>query len=379
MPTLTTTDGAWTLSLRGELRLHSGHSFGSVQWAQYYPPDVPPDHRYYDYKLGKRSADLLATATWKATRSLSLTAGLEAAQKRYDLNHDVLTGVNFTQSYDFILPRFGAVLRLGDATDLYANVARGEHEPAFRTLYDPEGEYSTERTTLRPEDVWDWEAGVSLRHQNWRARANVFFMNFANEIVYSGALDSSGVPIYGNGAHSHHEGLELDASADPLPALGFDGTVTLSHNTFVSYHDYNYDGSVNVYDGNILGGYPELLASLTARIKLGAAQLAVAGRYVGRFYLDNTQDNRRNPELRQAPGYVPLVNPGYAVLDVSLRTPLPAALAHSLGAKRLDLDVRLNNVLGRRYTAFGYIGDDGSPLFIPAATRNAFVALTLGL
>ncbi len=379
VPTLTTTDGAWTLSLRGELRLHSGHSFGSVQWAQYYPPDVPPDHRYYDYKLGKRSADLLATVTWRATNALSLTAGLEGAQKRYDLNHDVLTGVNFTQSYDFLLPRFGAVLRLGDATDLYANVARGEHEPAFRTLYDPEGEYSTERTYLRPEDVWDWEAGVSTRHQHWRARANVFFMNFANEIVYSGALDSSGVPIYGNGAHSHHEGLELDASADPLPTLGFDGTVTLSHNTFVSYHDYNSDGTANVYDGNVLGGYPELLASLTARIKLGAAQLAVAGRYVGRLYLDNTQDNRRNPQLRQAPGYVPLVNPGYAVVDASLRTPLPSALAQSLGVKRLDLDVRLNNLFNRMYTAFGYIGDDGSPLFIPAATRNAFVALTLGL
>ena len=27
---------------------------------------------------------------------------------------------------------------------------------------------------------------------------------------------------------------------------GFDGALTLSHNTFVSYHDYNADGSVNV-------------------------------------------------------------------------------------------------------------------------------------
>ncbi len=379
VPTLTTTRGAWTLSLKGELRFHSGHSFGSVQWAQYYPPDVPPDHRYYDYKLGKRSASLLATATWKATGALSLTAGLEAAQKRYDLNHDVLTGVNFVQSYDFLLPRLGAILHLSSATDLYANVARGEHEPAFRTLYDPEGEYSTERTTLRPEDVWDWEGGVSIHHQGWRARANVFFMNFVNEIVYSGALDSSGVPIYGNGAHSHHEGLELDASADPLPYLGFDGTLTLSHNTFVAYHDYNGDGSINVYDGNVLGGYPGVLASLTARLRVGAAQVALAGRYVGQFYLDNTQDNRRNPDLRQAPGYVPLVNPGYALVDASLRTPLPKAFARSLGFSRLDLDVRLNNLFNRLYTAFGYIGDDGSPLFIPAATRNAYVGLTLGL
>jgi iron complex outermembrane receptor protein len=379
VPTLTTTVGTWTLTAKGELRLHDGHSYGSVQWAQYYPPNVAPDHRYYDYQLGKRSAALSGTATWKVSEALALTAGIEASQQRYNLSHDVLAAVDFAQAYDFILPRFGALLHVNGTTDLYFNVAKGGHEPAFREIYDPEGEYSTERVNLRPEDLWDWETGVSTRHEHWRARANLFFMNFLNEIVYSGALDSSGVPIYGNGAHSHHEGLELDASADPLPSLGFDGTLTLSHNTFVSYHDYNSDGSVNVYDGNVLGGYPEGLASLTARLKLGAAQVALAGRYVGQFYLDNTQDNRRDPELRQASGYVPLINPAFTVLDASLRAPLPRAFVASLGVSRLDIEVRLNNLLNRQYTAFGYIGDDGAPLFIPAAMRNVYVGFTLGL
>jgi iron complex outermembrane receptor protein len=379
VPTLTTVIGHWTLTAKGELRFHDGHSFGSVQWAQFYPTDVPPDHRYYDYHLGKRSASLLGTATWNVTPDFSLTAGLEAEQQRYRLYHDVVAGVDFVQGYDFLLPRFGALLRVGPSADLYFNVARGGHEPAFREIYDPEGEYSTERVNLRPEDLWDWEAGLAVRHASWRAKANVFFMDFANEIVYAGRLDSSGVPIYGNGAHSHHQGVEMDASADPLPWLGFDGALTLSHNTFVSYHDYNADGSVNVYDGNVLGGYPQLLASLAARTRIGAARLALAGRYVGRFYLDNTQDNRRNPELRQAPGYVPLVNPGFAVVDASLRTPLPRKLAAALGLARLDLELNVNNILDRYYTAFGYIGDDGAPVFIPAATRNVFAGVTLGL
>jgi len=379
VPTLTTTIGDWTLTAKGELRFHQGHSFGSVQWAQYYPPDVPPDHRYYDYQLGKRSAALSGAATWKVSEALALTAGLEASQQRYDLSHDELTGVNFSQGYDFLLPHFGALLHVDRSTDLYLNVARGAREPAFRTIYDPEGEYSTERVNLRPQDVWDWEAGVSTRHQQWRARANVFYMDFLNEIVYSGALDSSGVPIYGNGAHSHHEGLELDATVEPTPRFGLDAAVTLSHNTFVSYHDYNYDGSVNTYDGNVLGGYPELLASLTARTRVGTADVALIGRYVGRFYLDNTEDNRRNPELRDVPGYVPLVNPGFAVVDASVRAPLPASVVKGLGLGRLEVDFRVNNVLNRAYTAFGYIGDDGAPAFIPAAQRNVFVGVTLGL
>jgi iron complex outermembrane receptor protein len=378
IPTLSHTTGDWTITLKGELRFHSGRHYGDVGWAQYYPQGVPPDHRYYDYQVDKRTADLLGTAAWKAGERLTFTVGLEAAQQRYQLSHDKLKEMAFTDVFDFVMPRFGALYSFAPGTDLYFNVARGMHEPAFRTIYDPE-DYYGERVTLQPEDVWDWEAGLSLRHRSWRARANLFFMNFSNEIVYAGRLDSSGVPIYGNGAHSRHEGIELDATADPFPYLGFDGALTLSHNTFVSYHDYNSDSSINVYDGNVLGGYPDVLASLTARAKIGRAALAVSGRYVGKFYLDNTDNNRRHPELRQAPGYVALVNPAFTVVDASVNTPLPGTLVRGLGLTHLDLDLRVNNLFDRLYTAFGFIGDDGAPLFIPAATRNIFVGLNLGL
>ena len=378
VPTLTRTAGDWTLTLKGELRFHSGRHYGDVEWAQFYPQGAAPDHRYYDYQVGKRSAELSGTAAWKASDRLTVTVGVEGAQQRYELSHDKLRGVAFTDTFDFLMPRFGALYHLDPAADLYFNVARGMHEPAFRTIYDPE-DYYGERVNLRPEDVWDWETGVSLRRERWRARANLFFMNFSNEIVYAGRLDSSGVPIYGNGARSRHQGVEVDATADPLPYLGLDGTLTLSHNTFVKYRDYNSDGSVNLYDGNVLGGYPDVLASLTARTRIGAAEVALIGRYVGRFYLDNTEDNRRNPDLRQAPGYVPLVNPAFTVLDASVHAPLPARFVRALGLGCLDVDLRLNNLLDRSYTSFGFIGDDGAPLFIPAATRNVFVGLTLGL
>jgi iron complex outermembrane receptor protein len=377
VPTLTRTIGDWTLTLKGELRIHSGRHFGEVKWAQFYPQAVLPDHRYYDYQLDKRTSSLLATASWRASDRLTFTAGLEAAQQRYQLSHDKLKGVAFTDTYDFLMPRFGALYHLDPGTDLYFNVARGMHEPAFRTIYDPE-DYYGERVTLRPEDVWDWEAGVSLRRQAWRLRGNLFWMNFPNEIVYAGKLDSSGVPIYANGAHSRHTGLEVDATVEPWSHLGLDAALTLSHNTFARYHEYNYDGTTNVYDGNHLAGYPDVLASLTARTRLGPAQLALTGRHAGEFYLDNTEDNRRNPEARQQPGYVPLVNPAFTVVDLSARTALPMSLSRALGLGKVELELRVNNLLDEAYTAFGYV-DSGTPLFIPAAKRNVYVGLTVGL
>jgi iron complex outermembrane recepter protein len=378
VPTVTHTAGDWTFTVRGELRLHSGRHFGAVEWAQFYPQGVPPDHRYYDYQVDKQSEALAATASWRASEAWTLSAGLEGARRSYQLSHDALKGVAFTDTFNFVLPRAGAIFHASPTADVYFNVARGMHEPAFRTIYDPE-DYYGERIDLDPEDVWDWEAGVSLRSPTWRARANVFWMAFANEIVYAGKLDSSGVPIYGNGARSRHRGIELDATWEPCERLGFDLAASLSRNTFTRYHDYNDDGSLNVYDGNKIAGYPDVMGSLTVRTRLDGVRLALTGRRVGSFYLDNTQDNRRNPEARRQPGYVPLINPAFSVVDLTVRADLPGPLVQALGLDALAVELRVNDLLDATYTAFGYLGDDGAPVFIPAAGRNYFVALRLGL
>ncbi len=84
-------------------------------------------------------------------------------------------------------------------------------EPFFRSLYDPQDYYSVP-VTLDPEDVWNVEAGVSVQRPSWRVRGNLFWMNFLNEIVYAGAVDDNGVPVYGNGATSRHRGIEVDGS-----------------------------------------------------------------------------------------------------------------------------------------------------------------------
>ena len=376
VPTLTHTEGDWTFTLKGEVSLHDAHHYGQVTWAQHYPPDVPPDHSYYDYRVSKQVAALAFGAAWSVNPALTVSGGLEYAYRRYRLYDDQLTGLNFTQPYDFLLPRLGAIVHVAPDTDLYANVARGMREPNLRDIYDPQDYYST-YANLAPEDVWDWEAGISVRRARWRARANAFWMNFSNEIVYAGALDENGVPIYGNGAQSVHRGVELDASWDPSPVFGLDAMLTYSRNTFTHYQQYNWDGTVSVFDGNYLAGYPNVLGVLTARTNLGPVQLALTGKRVGQFYLDNTQDNKDNPEARQQPGYVPLVNPAFTLVNLSAQASLPAFLPKAIGLSQIGLELRVNNLLNQKYTAFGYV--DVVPLFIPAATRNVYVGLTLGL
>jgi len=376
VPKLTHTTGAWEVSLGGEARLHQAHHTGEVRWAQVYPPGVAPDHRYYDYRVNKQSASLAAGATWHASDPLALSFGLQLARHRYEVHDDKLKSVAFAESYDFALPRLGLVARLGEGAHAYFNVARGMREPTFRTIYDPQ-DYYGERVSLDPEDVWDWEAGVSLQRETLRARANLFYMAFANEIVYAGALDDSGVPVYGNNARSLHRGLELDASAELTPTLGLDAALTISRNRFTSYDEYGWDGSLARYDGNAIAGYPDLLASVSGRASAGPLRATLTVRRVGEFYLDNSEDNRHDPAATQAPGYVPRVNPAFTVVDVALRASAPPRIADMLGAARAEVEVRLNNLLDETYTAFGYV-EDGEPLFIPAAGRSLYAGVSVG-
>jgi iron complex outermembrane receptor protein len=377
VPTLSIEAGKWRWELAGELRWHQGHHFGQVVWAQYYPPNVAPNRRYYDYQVQKATATARIKASYQLAPNLLAVAGLAYSHHQYELAKDRLKGVRFSDNFDFLLPQAGLLFRLSDASEAYLNVARGMREPSFRTLYDPQDYYGT-RAYLDPEDVWDWEAGWSVRNEKLRARVNAFYMRFANEIVWAGALDDSGVPIYGNGAKSVHKGVELEASWSPDPRFGFDAALTLSRNTFLRYREYGYDGSVTSYDGNRIAGYPDALFLLTARGELAGFRGALTLRAVDRFFLDNSQDNRKNPALRRQHGYVPLANPGFAVLDASFKRQLPAQLVQPLGLGAVELEVRINNLLDRRYTAFGYV-DGGEPQFIPAAGRHFYLGLTTKL
>jgi iron complex outermembrane receptor protein len=377
VPTLSHRHGAFTLTLAGELRFHDARHTGEVKWAQYYPAGIAPDHRYYDYRVDKQTETAQARLAWDAGPWLTLSAGLQTTHERYRMSEDRLKGVSLDEGFAFVLPRFGAVVHVAKDLDAYLSVARGGRAPNFRQIYDPEDYYAVPATGLEPEDVVDYEAGFSLRRGPWRARVNAFFMDFKNEIVYAGALDDNGVPIYGNGARSHHRGVEAEGSWSPSRRFSLEGHVSLSRNTFTRYHELGSDGSITSYDGNRIAGYPDAMGALTAKAAVGPAWLSLTGRHLGLFYLDNTEDNRTSPAARLETGYVPKVNPAYTVVDASIRADLPRRLSRALGCSRIGIELRVNNLLDRRYTAFGYM--DGEPQFIPAATRTLYAGLSLGL
>jgi len=99
---------------------------------------------------------------------------------------------------------------------------------------------------------------------------------------------------------------------------------------------------------------------------------------VGRQYLDNSEDNRKDPALRNAPGYQKKLIEEHAVLNGLISLDLNGITRRRLlDARALTLEIRSMNLTDLRYETAGYFDPvyTNLPYFIPAATRNIFVSL----
>jgi hypothetical protein len=150
----------------------------------------------------------------------------------------------------------------------------------------------------------------------------------------------------------------------------------LSRNRFDEYREFVDSTTVNDYSGNTIAGFPDRIANVTVGYRRRSARAALTVNEVGRQYLDNSEDNRRNPALRTAPGYQKKLIEEHAVLNGLLSFDLggAAAVKRVLDARRVLLELRAMNLTGLRYETSGYVFDE-VPYFYPAATRSFYVSL----
>ena len=217
-------------------------------WAQFYPRRrARPTSRYYDYARRTRTrprrrrrvrldGDAAADAVRRA-RSTRTTAT--------ECRDDQLKGVAFTERYDFVLPRAGAVFTLATDADAYANVARGMREPFFRSIYDPQ-DYYARRASARPR------GRVERRGRDLRAARAPGACAPTSSSWTSATRSSTPAPSTTTACPSTATARARATTASrstarwtPEPTLRRStATLSLSRNTFTEYREYNWDGGV---------------------------------------------------------------------------------------------------------------------------------------
>lgn len=368
------------LTVGGELRFHDGRHIGTVISGNGAPPGTEPDHVYYDYHPRTISGGLFLREEWRLASRFRLTGDLGWRHQSYRMRGDLTdaafhpTAIRFDQRYDFAVPRLGLTWEPRPNMTAFLAWSHANREPAFRDLYDAEGAGSvplyqdallgTYRDPLiRPERVHDYEAGAAWRRGGLGLSANLFRMDFRDELVYAGQFNTDlGYPILGNAARSVHQGMELAGHLESATASGVRVTLganaTLSDNHFVRYRETlgTNPGDTLSYDGKTIGFFPAVLGNISASVGWRGAAFGAETQSIGRMYLDNTEDVTGS------------IRP-HTVLNLSgrYRVGLPNGGAAAFS-------VRVFNALDARYETGGYsylYAGTRYTDFIPAATRNA--------
>jgi iron complex outermembrane receptor protein len=398
-----------------DLRLHEGKRWGELLWAAEQPAAPTPNHAYYEYLGRVTNTSAFARVTWQAAPRLVLTGDLALHRQRYELTDDTFAGQNFEETYTFLMPRVGATWTLldegphfegvavvpgetladqVDATirklELYASWSRARAEPIFRELYDPENvgtppgfrsfDPATGRLSdplLEPETVDDFAFGV--RGDLGRVSGSLagYWMKFADEIVFNGRIDDNGNPITGNAARSRHAGLEGALEARPSRALELGANFHVADDRFDEYVEF-FDATSGVeYSGNRIAGFPVWAARGRALLRVarhGTLELGVE--HAGRQYLDNTENERKNPALRDDPAWVDRTIEPWTAVNAGAGWTFPGAW----GGRAIELSVRVRNLFDERYETAGYLDYPApsftpTPVWIPAATRSFFAGV----
>lgn len=342
----------------------------------------------YDYSNHKRSASLWLRESFEATPRLRLQLELQATHHGFSMDDDQVRGYSWETGYSFLTPRLGVSFAANDRLSLHGSVSTARSEPRFDSVWDtqdpwlsPEGlfEQSDGRhysdATARPERLLAWEAGAAWRGKGATLELNGYWMDFEDELVYGGGINDDGLPITDNAARSLHRGLEASVSLKLPARFELRASLAASDDRLKEYLlQFGPTPADQVdYSGNRIAFFPTHQARLHLSREQGALRLGFGVRRVGTIYLDNSENERLDPAARTAPGYVDKLIDPFTVAELDGRLDLGRLFG---GGRPAALVFRVENLFDARYSASGYAY--GEPYFIPAATRSAYLTLTLG-
>lgn len=286
----------------------------------------------------------------------------DAQVRRSTFRYDGDVGIP-SISWTFFSPKAGARYDLTPRSSVYASTGITTREPTRNDLFLGEDNPTVAHDlhAVRPERVTDFEGGWSWRGRRLDVEANVYAMEFRNEIAATGELSDIGLALRRNVDRSFRRGIELDASWRATPQLRLRTSANLSRNRIAEWTQF-VDGRALVFKDVEPLLTPAVIVNQSVDYTPGGRfTIGGVGRWIGRSYLDNT-NGLEAPSFFVADG-----NASYRITDWA----------------RVSLQV--NNAFDNdriRPSGYSYLYFDGDELagdayYYPQATRNAVVLLDL--
>ncbi|MEL6593280.1 MAG: TonB-dependent receptor, partial [Bacteroidota bacterium] len=366
-----------SFTLGGAGNQYIGDHFGEVIWAQF-AGETDIRERYYDNTSRKRDFNTYFKTLYQAGERLTAFVDLQVRTIDYVYGDSTFTGSGIDNdqrplegdfNYLFFNPKAGVTLQLNANSQLYTSFAISNREPVRTDFIDAPNDRIPEH-----ENLIDYELGYRLKTKAFRFNANLYFMDYKNQLVLNGELNDVGSALRQNVEDSYRAGIELIADARLTPWMSLAANATFSRNKISAFEEFVYDydnGGIifNQYENTDIAFSPNVIAGATLNFT-PAKNLNIdwVHKYVGRQYLDNTGQVSRS----LAPFYVSQLRAHYDWKPE--------------WAKQIRFGVQVNNLFNAQYEPNGYtfsykFGGEviTENFYYPQAGRNFLASLTVGL
>lgn len=351
-------------TLGGGWSTYEGDHYGTLPWLQ--TGTAPAGYRYYDNPALKKDANLFAKWQQRFSDHLFAFADLQYRRVSHEMkgfqnNPSLLVNRNF----DFFNPKIGFTYRKNN-WQAFISYAIGQKEPN-RDDFEA-GAVNQPKS----EKLQDLEIGLEYKKSNYQFSANLYYMNYINQLVLTGQINDVGAYTRFNVPKSYRLGIELQAGWKPVEWLSVGGNLTLSKNKIKSFTEYtdNYDSGnqdavqrkhTDISFSPAMVGGSQIMFYPVKQLEAG-----FIGKYVGKQYMDNSQLKRSE------------LNP-FSTQDLRI----VYSFSHKV-FKQVQLIGQINNLFNKLYEPNGYsysytsggvfYTDNG---YYPMAGRNFMIALNL--
>ena len=344
---------------------YQGLHFGEVIWATNFTGPNLGD-RYYSGTGDKHELTTFSKASYKINNSWSVFGDLQMRIVNYKTAGLTSDKVNMVvdEQYEFFNPKFGASYSLNQGNQLYISYGRASREPRRSDF---------EQGVFTPEILDDYELGWRFTGENNTLSANLYYMDYKDQLVLTGQLDDSGGFIRETSGNSYRAGLEVEGDFRVLQQLHVRPNIALSSNKNKDYTTSRDGELVNLGTTNISFSPSFIAGNSIDYSPTQNLQIALLSKYVGEQYLGNIDSQTSKLDAY----FLNDFSVNYTITNLSF-------------AKSLVLQGLVNNIFDVKYISNGYFytyDDDFSTPgtvttiegagFYPQAGINFLVGATL--
>ena len=343
------------LQFGGAANHYLGDHFGTLNYLE----DtlvLPINHEYYRNDAHKTDANIYAKANWRiinrAQEKLSLYADLQYRYVRYErngMNDEDMTEWPLKVDFHFFNPKAGLTYQ-NHGHLLSASFAIANREPS-RNNYKENVVFDSSTNTYaglpHAERLYDYELGYTYSHPRFAVGANLYLMDYDNQLVLTGEYNDVGAYKTKNVKDSYRMGAEITAGVKITDWLRWDMNVVASRNKILNYHQYidlyddqdnwNWVGQDSVIGTTTIAFSPSITAMSLFTFDIAGFSATVQTNVVGKQYLDNTEDE--NAMLR-----------AYSTTNLNLQYQLSIANSQWPDIRLL---CQINNIFNAKYANNG--------------------------